>query len=99
MRVDRWSSSASIPLCVGSGAHHRNEMNHDVIAIGASAGGVELLLDLASKLPADLPASIFVALHSSPAHKSPLPELLSRRGPLPASHPVHQERIKRGHIY
>src|SRR5262252_2882960 len=74
-------------------------MNRDVIAIGASAGGVEVLMDMVGELPASLPASIFVVLHTWSAHTSPLPELLSRRGPLPASHPLHAERIEPGHIY
>ena len=74
-------------------------MTHDVIAIGASAGGVEVLLDLVTDLPANLQASIFLVLHSSPHHSSQLPELLSARGPLPATHPLHDERIKKGQIY
>jgi two-component system chemotaxis response regulator CheB len=74
-------------------------MNHDVIVIGASAGGLDVLLDTARRLPADLPASLFVVVHTSPSHPSHLPELLSERGPLPASHPVDGEKIARGHIY
>lgn len=74
-------------------------MNHDVIAIGASAGGVEVLLEMVEELPVSFPASIFVALHTMPKHVSPLPELLSKRGPLPASHPLDKERIAPGHIY
>lgn len=73
--------------------------NHDVIAIGASAGSVPLLLDLAARLPADLPASVFIALHTQPDRSSLLPELLSSRGPLPASHPLHDEASAPGHIY
>jgi two-component system chemotaxis response regulator CheB len=74
-------------------------MNHDVIVIGASAGGVEVLLELAGGLPANLPASLFVVLHVPPGQPSPLPEILSGRGPLPASHPLHGERIEPGRIY
>jgi two-component system, chemotaxis family, protein-glutamate methylesterase/glutaminase len=74
-------------------------MNHDVIVIGASAGGVEVLLNLAPGLRADLPASIFVVVHTVPGQRSPLPELLSARGPLPARHPLHGEEILPGHIY
>ena len=74
-------------------------MNHDVIVIGGSAGSLEVLFGLAAELPADLPASIFIALHTSPGSVSPLPELLSRRGPLPATHPLHEEPIRPGRIY
>jgi two-component system chemotaxis response regulator CheB len=60
---------------------------------------VEVLLDMVRGLPADLPASLFVVVHMSPGHTSTLPELLSRRGPLPAKHPLHDEAILPGHIY
>jgi chemotaxis response regulator CheB len=33
---------------------------HDIITVRASAGGVETLVGLARRLPADRPASIFV---------------------------------------
>jgi two-component system chemotaxis response regulator CheB len=74
-------------------------MNHDMIAIGASAGGLEVLLDIVPDLPADLPASLFVAMHMAPGQPSMLPELLSARGKLPARHPLHDEQILPGHIY
>ncbi len=71
----------------------------DVVVIGASAGGVELLLELVGELPADLPASIFVVIHTTPGYLSSLPELLTARGPLPALHPVHGAEIVPGRIY
>lgn len=74
-------------------------MNHDIVAIGASAGGVEVLLELVSELPVDLAAAVFVVVHQPSNHVSMLPQLLSRRGPLPASHPVHGEAIEPGKIY
>lgn len=74
-------------------------MNRDVIVIGASAGGVEVLLDMVRTLPADLPAAVFVVIHVAPGHTSTLPELLSHRGPLPARHPLHDEKIVPGNIY
>jgi two-component system chemotaxis response regulator CheB len=74
-------------------------MKRDVIAIGASAGGVEVLLDMVRTLPADLPAAVFVVIHVAPGHTSALPELLSQRGPLPARHPLHDEKIVPGTIY
>ncbi len=72
---------------------------HDIVVIGTSAGGVELLLDLASELPKDLPASIVVVIHTAAGFLSSLPEMLTTRGPLPAVHPVHGAEIEPGRIY
>jgi two-component system chemotaxis response regulator CheB len=72
---------------------------HDIVVIGASAGGVELLLDLAAELPRNLPAAVFVVIHTAPGFASTLPDVLSRRGPLPAVHPDHGARIEPGRIY
>jgi len=44
--------------------------NHDILAIGASAGGVEALQQICGDLPASLPASLFVVLHIPPRHES-----------------------------
>lgn len=72
---------------------------HDIVVIGASAGGVEALKTVMSGLPADLPASIFVVLHIPDNGTSVLPNILNRSGPLPASHPVNMEEISQGRVY
>ena len=72
---------------------------HDVVVIGASAGGIEGLTRIAKRLPADLPAALFVVLHVSPSGPSAMPAILSRSGPLPAVHPHGDEPIERGKIY
>ena len=71
----------------------------DIIVVGASAGGVPLLLDLAAAIPAGLPAAVFIVLHTAPDQRSLLPDLLNTRGPLPASHPLHGDAIEPGRIY
>ncbi|MBN3751433.1 chemotaxis protein CheB [Paraburkholderia sp. Tr-20389] len=74
-------------------------MTHrDFIAIGASAGGVDALRDLASRLPPDLPATIAIVLHVG-SHQSLLPSLLNGSGPLEASHAEDGDVYKRGKIY
>jgi two-component system, chemotaxis family, protein-glutamate methylesterase/glutaminase len=72
---------------------------HDIIVIGASAGGVEALITLVHALPAHFPASIFIVLHI-PAHKpSALPKLLCQAGPLRAFHPIDHALIELERIY
>jgi CheB methylesterase len=39
---------------------------HDIIVVGTSAGGVEVLQILVGGLPCDLPAAIFIILHFAP---------------------------------
>jgi two-component system, chemotaxis family, protein-glutamate methylesterase/glutaminase len=71
---------------------------HDVVVIGASAGGVEAISRIVADLPRDIHASIFVVLHISRG-RSMLPEILTRAGRLPASHPTDGEPPQYGRIY
>jgi len=71
----------------------------DIILIGASAGGVQTLAELARHLPRDLPAAVFVVIHLAPFSSSSMPAILSRVGPLPAVHPRDGEPIVPGKIY
>jgi two-component system chemotaxis response regulator CheB len=71
----------------------------EIVVVGASAGGVEALTELARDLPADLPAAVFVVLHLPPDARSHLPEILDRAGPLPCSHAVDGAPIRAGQIY
>src|SRR5262249_16896633 len=50
-------------------------------------------------LPPGLPASLFIVCHFPPGGRSVLPEILSRSGPLLASHAVDGEPFHPGHIY
>jgi two-component system, chemotaxis family, protein-glutamate methylesterase/glutaminase len=72
---------------------------HEIVVIGASAGGVETLRTIAAGLPADLPASVFVVLHLPPGGTSVLPTILDRAGDLPAAAAVDGEAIEPGRIY
>lgn len=72
---------------------------HDIIVVGASAGGVEALTTLVHELPIDLPAAVFVVLHIPPRSSSLLPQILDRAGPLPALSGRDGASIEPGHIY
>ena len=73
--------------------------DHGIVVVGASAGGVEALADLAASLPSNLPAAVFVVLHLPATGTSALPEILHRHGPLPATHVKDGEPIQPGRIY
>src|SRR5215218_6642558 len=72
---------------------------HDLIVIGASAGGVEALTTLVAGLPPDLPAAVCVVVHLRPFGESHLATVLSRLGPLPAFVARHGEPLRAGAIY
>ncbi len=69
------------------------------ITIGASAGGFEVLKDIAAHLPADLAVPVFVVLHIAPYEPSLLPEILDKVGPLHAVHPEDGQGFEPGFIY
>lgn len=72
---------------------------HDIIVVGASAGGVETLKHLVRDLPRDLPAALMVVVHLSPQSPGFLPAILERAGALPARAPKDYEAIEPGQIY
>ena len=73
--------------------------SRDLVVVGASAGGVEVLRQLAAGLPADLPACVLVVLHVSPTAASVLPGILDRAGPLPATHARDGSALEHARIY
>lgn len=76
-----------------------SSQGHDIVVVGASAGGVESLINLVGTLPANFPGTLFVVLHMSADHTSALPAILARSGKLPASHPSDKQPFQPGQIY
>lgn len=70
-----------------------------IIVIGASAGGVEALLQLAAGLPEELKAAVLVVLHLPPNAVSNLPELVTHAGKLRAEYARDGEPLVAGRIY
>lgn len=58
---------------------------HDIIVIGASMGGVEVLSRLVAQFPEDLPASVFVVQHVHASAAGHLARILDHASPLPVT--------------
>jgi len=72
-----------------------------VVGIGASAGGLEPLQHLLTRLPSDLGVAFVVVLHLAPDHRSDLAEILQRDTSMPVRQVADegQERLESDHVY
>ncbi len=75
----------------------RGSGNHHVVVIGASAGGLQVLAQLLSELPKDLPASVFAVMHVGAS--SHLAQVLSHASTLPVLPAKSGRVIEPGHVY
>jgi two-component system, chemotaxis family, protein-glutamate methylesterase/glutaminase len=73
--------------------------HRDVVAVGASAGGVEALRALVAGLPPDYPGAVLIVLHVPRDAPSALPAILTRSGPLPAATASDGETLRSGRVY
>lgn len=71
----------------------------ELVAVGASLGGLLQLERLLSRLPPDLPAAIAMCQHRNDDTDSGLVRLLQRYSKLPVSEPEPLEPILPGHAY
>nr|WP_156767079.1 chemotaxis protein CheB [Mycobacterium sp. E796] len=80
-------------------ATKQNDGLRGVVAIGASAGGVEALSRLAAGLSPDLPYAYLIVLHMPAGAPSVLARIVDRSGPLPAVTAEDDAPLLPGHIY
>ena len=71
----------------------------DIVAIAASAGGLNALTTVLAGLPKGLPASIVVVQHLDPRHRSLMAEILSRRTLLFVKEAHEGEKLERSTVY
>ncbi|MEI2418225.1 chemotaxis protein CheB [Orrella sp. JC864] len=71
----------------------------ELVAMGASAGGVEALGVLLAGLPAGFPAAVAIVLHIPPDRASLLAELYETRCALPIKEVEDKEAVEPGHVY
>jgi hypothetical protein len=70
-----------------------------VVAVGASARGVEALTRFAAGLPPDLPYAIAIVLHMPANAPSVLAKIIDRNGPLPAVSASNGAALQAGVIH
>jgi two-component system chemotaxis response regulator CheB len=80
-------------------AEQGQDVSARLVAVGASAGGVEALTRLVSGLPRDFAAALLVVVHVTPSGTSVLPAILSRAGRLRAVHAEDGMEIGPGRIF
>jgi two-component system chemotaxis response regulator CheB len=73
-------------------------LDYAIVAIGGSAGALPALQTIMGDLPEDLPAAVFVVTHVPPDSVSSMPHILSRSGPLFATHAVDRAPVSPGQI-
>jgi two-component system CheB/CheR fusion protein len=92
-RLRRKASVAEKPASVGS----RN--NFMIVAIGASAGGVEASTELISHLRIDTGMAFVLIQHLDPTHRSVMAELLSKKTKMPVAEVSDGMKVERDHVY
>jgi len=75
------------------------EAAFDVVAMAASAGGLNALGRVLAELPGDFPAAVVVVQHLDPRHRSLMADILSRRTPLQVSEAQEGDRLNPGRVY
>ena len=83
----------------GGASRAKRRAAFDIVAIGASAGGLHALMSVVGSLPADFPAAIVIVQHLDPKHRSMLADILSRHTPLRVKEAEDGEAIAPGVIY
>ncbi|HWE61872.1 MAG TPA: chemotaxis protein CheB, partial [Chloroflexota bacterium] len=70
-----------------------------LVVVGASAGGIEALIEMVSGLPADFQAPMVITQHLDPRRPSHLAEILAQRGRLAVRVVEGREPLRPGVIY
>ncbi len=71
----------------------------DIVAMGASAGGLKALTEILSVLPADFPVPILIVQHLDPRHKSLMAEILQRHCQMKVKEAENDEDIQKSIVY
>ncbi len=71
----------------------------EIIAIGGSAGSVQVIREICRALPVDLKACVLITVHVGAGDRDLLAGILEGGGPLPARTAIDSEPLEHGCIY
>jgi two-component system CheB/CheR fusion protein len=83
----------------GCGLNGPNSHPCPVVAIGASAGGLEAFQELFRHMPADTGYAFVLIQHLSPRHETLIPELLAPLTPMPVRTVEDETLVEANHVY
>ncbi|HET9209921.1 MAG TPA: CheR family methyltransferase [Thermoanaerobaculia bacterium] len=89
-------AGASVEACPAPGP---NSHPCPVVAIGASAGGLDAIRELFRHMPADTGFAFVLIQHLSPRHETLIPELLAPLTPMPVRTVEEETVVHANHIY
>ncbi|MEH2082451.1 MAG: chemotaxis protein CheB [Nostoc sp.] len=78
---------------------HFPNIAYNIVAIGASIGGQEPIIEILSGLPVDFPAAIIVVQHMNPFYPSRLADILRRYTVLPVEQAKSGQIMRPGTVY
>jgi two-component system CheB/CheR fusion protein len=83
--------------------HHErslpSQLAFPIVGMGASAGGIEALIQVFEALPASTGAAFVIVLHLSPDHASNLAQVLQTRTNMPVQQVTGPARIEANQVY
>ena len=98
-RGRRKAAGRSVKAAPGDTGAPGQDLPFPVVAVGASAGGIEATSALLHALPPDTGMAFVVIQHLSPAHKSMLAGILGRAASMPVSELTQDTATEPNHVY
>ena len=83
----------------GTSRNHFSGASYDVVALAASAGGLQALIRVLEGLPGDFGAAIVIVQHLDPRHRSLIADIFGRRTVLKAKEAEEGDRLRPGTVY
>lgn len=74
-------------------------MSYEIVVMGASLGGRQVIETLLAGLPADFPAPLLVVLHRGKEPDETFATMLRQRSPLPLEEAEDKQAIRPGRVY